>query len=78
MEIKELLKSILQALMDNPQNLEIKEINTSFYTILEVHVPKEERAFIIGKNGKTINAIRQIVSIAAAQQKKYVLISVVD
>ncbi|MEM2174178.1 MAG: KH domain-containing protein [Candidatus Micrarchaeia archaeon] len=75
-DLKELLKKILAFLTDKP--IEVKEVKSSFYTILEIHAPKEERAFIIGKNGRTINAIRNIMSIIATKQKQQVLISVVD
>ncbi len=63
--LKELLTFIVSGLVDNPDEVLIAERRRGDLTILEMAVAGEDQGRIIGKNGKNINAIRQIMSAAA-------------
>jgi predicted RNA-binding protein YlqC (UPF0109 family) len=50
--MKDLLIQIAQALVDNPEQVRINEIEGTHTTVLELRVAKEDMGRIIGKQGK--------------------------
>lgn len=74
--IKTLVEYIVQALVDNPDQILIAERTGRNTTIIELAVAKEDIGKVIGKEGRTINAIRTILNAAGASQKKRVVLEV--
>ena len=74
--IKTLVEYIVQALVDNPEQILIAERTGRNTTIIELSVAKEDIGKVIGKEGRTINAIRTILNAAGASQKKRVVLEV--
>lgn len=75
--MKELVRKIVQSLVDFPEEIEIKETEGTKARILEIKVSKQDVGKLLGKNGKNINALRDIVS-AASKGKKHVVIEVLE
>ena len=75
--MKSLIQVIAQALVDYPDQVDVKETSTQQTTILELTVAKTDLGKVIGKKGKTANAMRIILSCAAAKKKKSVILEVV-
>jgi len=74
----ELLNYILTNIVSDPQTVKIdKEENANEVTFM-VNIPQEERGVVIGKSGRNINAIRNLVSIIARRENKKVYIKIVD
>ena len=72
--MKDLLIQIVQSLVDNPEQVQITEIEGSQTVVLELRVAKEDMGKIIGKQGRTANAIRIVLNAASGKtQKRYVL-----
>ncbi len=65
--MKELIQYIAQALVDNPDQVIVNEITTQQVLILELKVAKEDLGKVIGKKGKTAQAMRTILSCASAK-----------
>ena len=72
--MKDLLIQIVQALVDNPEQVKVNEIKSAQTVVLELRVAKSDMGMVIGKQGKTANAI-QVVLIAASgkTRRRYVL-----
>ena len=66
--LKELLFFIVSGLVENPEKVLIAERRRGDLTILEMAVADEDQGRIIGKSGRNINAVRQVLS-AAAQSR---------
>ena len=64
--MKELVKTIAEALVDNPEQVEVKVIEGEHTSVIELRVAKEDVGKIIGKRGNTANAMRAILSAAYA------------
>jgi len=64
METKELVEKIVHALVDFPEEVDVKEIEGSNVKILEIKVSKEDVGKLIGKKGRNINALRTLVAAA--------------
>ena len=72
--MKELLIKIVKALVDNPEQVQVNEIESSQTVVLELRVAKSDMGKIIGKKGKTVNAIRTVLNAASkGDGKRYVL-----
>jgi len=72
--MKDLLTKIVQAVVDNPEQVSVNEIEASHTTVLELRVAKEDMGRVIGKQGRNANAIRHLLYAASGKsQRRYVL-----
>ncbi len=76
--MKELLQTIVKALVDYPDKVEIKEIGGEQTVIFEIRVADTDRGKVIGKQGRIIRAIRTIVGCSASKYNKRVVIEVIE
>ena len=74
--IKTLVEYIITALVDNPDSILIAERSGPNTTIIELAVAKEDIGKVIGKEGRTISAIRTIINAAGASQKRRLVLEV--
>lgn len=77
-ELKELLLTVVKALVDSPEKVEVKEVGGEQSLILELRVADTDRGKVIGKEGRIIRAVRTIVGCAAAKLGKRVVIEVIE
>ena len=68
--MKELIKHIAQSLVDNPDKVEVTEVIGEQTSVIELRVAKEDLGKVIGKNGRTAQSIRTILSAASAKVHK--------
>ncbi len=73
--MQELLEYILKSTIDNKE-ITVTESEEEGNIILTIHAPQEEIGRIIGKGGKVINAMKQLVKIQAIKENKRVEINV--
>ena len=76
--MKELIKYIAQALVDNPELVEVLEIEGNQTSVLELKVAKEDLGKVIGKQGRTARAMRTILSAASAKLKKRSVLEIIE
>ncbi len=76
--MKELIKYIAQALVDNSDQVEVQEIKAQQTVVLELRVAKEDLGKVIGKKGRTVQAMRTILSCASAKEKKRVILEIIE
>ncbi len=73
--MQELLEYILKAMYGNP-DITVSSSEEDGNVILTIHAPQAEIGRIIGKGGKVINAIKQLVKIQAIKENKRVEVNV--
>jgi uncharacterized protein len=72
--MKDFLLKIVKSLVDNPEQVQITEIEGGQTVVLELTVDKSDMGKIIGKQGRTANAIRTLLNAASGKAgKRYVL-----
>ena len=76
--MKDLINEIVQALVDQPEEVSVNEIEGSHTTVLEVRVAKTDIGKVIGKQGRTAQAIRIILSAAAGKARKRYILEIVE
>lgn len=68
--LKELVEYLAKALVDNPDEVEVAEISGEQTVVLELRVAKEDLGKVIGKQGRTVKAMRAILSAASSKLRK--------
>lgn len=76
--MKELILFIAQSLVDQPDKVEVSEVQGSQRTVFELKVDKSEIGKIIGKQGRTAQAVRTILNAASAKLKKRMVLEILE
>ncbi len=76
--MKDLIKYIAQALVDNPDEVSVQEVEGNQTSVLELKVAKEDLGKVIGKQGRTARAMRTILSAASAKVKKRSVLEILE
>lgn len=76
--MKDLIEYIAKALVDNPDQVSVTEVEGSQTAVLELKVAKEDLGKIIGKQGRTARAMRTILSAASAKLQKRTVLEIVE
>ena len=72
--MKDLISDIVKALVDQPDQVSVTEVEGGHTVVLELKVAKSDMGQIIGKQGRNAQAIRTILSAASGKvRKRYVL-----
>jgi predicted RNA-binding protein YlqC (UPF0109 family) len=78
MVMKELIQYIVRAIVDNPDEVSVSEIEGGQTTVLELKVAKSDLGKVIGKQGRNAQAIRTILSAVSAKIKKRVVLEIIE
>ena len=76
--MKELVETIAKALVDNPDQVKVTEIEGEKTSVIELSVAKEDLGKVIGKQGKTARAIRTILSAASSKLKQRAVLEIIE
>ena len=74
-----LLEYLARALVDDPDAVEVESFEEEDGTVvLELAVGDDDYGKVIGRGGRTANAIRSVVKAAAVREDRKVLVDIVD
>jgi len=76
--MKELVRVIAMALVDNPDAVEVTETETEKSIVVELRVAPDDMGKVIGKQGRIAKAIRTVVKSAAAGDDKKVVVEILQ
>jgi len=76
--MKELIEYIAKALVDNPDDVRVSEIEGEKTSVIELSVAKEDLGKVIGKQGRTARSIRTILSAASAKKNKRAVLEILE
>lgn len=76
--MKKALEHIVAQIVDDPQKVEINEQEDQGVINFTIKVAPSDMGKIIGKNGKVIRAIRNVVKISAIKQNKKINIALIE
>ena len=76
---KELLEELARGLVDDPAQVEVEQFTEDDGTVvLELSVGEDDYGKVIGRGGRTANALRTVVKAAAVREERRVLVDIVD
>jgi predicted RNA-binding protein YlqC (UPF0109 family) len=76
--MKDLVEYIVRTLVDHPEDVKITEVDGERTVIFELRCHADDVGKVIGKSGKTVGAIRTLLSTVAARQNKRAMLEVVE
>jgi predicted RNA-binding protein YlqC (UPF0109 family) len=65
---KELVEYVAKTLVDDPDAVEVTEVNEDGETVIELHVAEDDMGKVIGRNGSVAKALRTLLKVTAARQ----------
>ena len=76
--MKNLVMTMVKALVDKPEEVSLREVEGEKTTVLELRVAKEDLGKVIGKQGKTAQAMRTILNATATKLKKRAVLEIIE
>jgi uncharacterized protein len=77
--VRELLVYLAQQLVDEPERVEVEEFEEDDGTlVLELSVADDDYGKVIGRGGRTAQALRTVVKAAAVKDNRRVLLDIVE
>jgi predicted RNA-binding protein YlqC (UPF0109 family) len=77
--MKELLEELARRLVDEPQEVAVEQFEEDDGTVvLELAVADDDYGQVIGRGGRTANALRTVVKAAAVRENRRVLVDIVE
>ena len=76
--MKELVELIAKALVDNPEKVQVSQLEGEQTTILELKVAPEDLGKVIGKQGRTARAMRIIQGAAGMKLKRRFNLEIIE
>ena len=68
--LKDLIEYLARALVDHPDEVVVTEISGEQTIVLELKVAKDDLGKVMGKQGRTVKAMRALLSAASAKLRK--------
>ena len=76
--MQELIEYVVKTLVDHPEDIRISAIEGERTIVFELRCHPDDVGKVIGKSGKTVGAIRALLSTVAARQNKRAMLEVVE
>ncbi len=76
--MKEFIENIARALVDNPDDVVVSEVEGEKTTVYELRVAQEDLGKVIGRKGQTAKAIRTLIAAGSAKKGKRALLEILD
>ena len=76
--MKDLIEFIAKHLVDHPESVVVNEVGADHAALLELKVGISDTGKVIGKKGRTVDALRTILTAVAAKQKKRMRLEIID
>jgi predicted RNA-binding protein YlqC (UPF0109 family) len=76
--MKELIEYIAKALVDKPEEVKVTEVEGEHTSVIELKVAKEDLGKVIGKQGRTAEAMRTILTAASTKLRKRTVLELIE
>jgi hypothetical protein len=76
--MRELVEYIAKALVDEPDEVRVVEVEGARVTVIELRVAQTDLGKVIGKQGRTARALRTILNANATKMKKRAVLEIVE
>ena len=77
-QVRDLILTIAQSLVDHPEEVSVNVIGGENSVMFELKVSKSDLGKVIGKQGRTADAIRSILNAMAGKTRKRLTLEIVE
>ena len=78
MAAKELVEYVAKSLVDDPDAVQVTEVEDEEGTVIELHVAEDDMGKVIGRNGSVAKALRTLPKVTAARDGEPVSLEILD
>ena len=76
--MRETIEMVVKALVDDAEAVEVREVEREGATRIEIHVAQTDMGKVIGKQGRTVRALRSLVYAAGLKHHRRFMLDVVE
>ncbi len=76
--MKELVEYLAKALVDAPDQVEVRPVQKGPETMLELRVAESDLGKVIGRQGRTARSLRAVLAAAATKARKHVSLEIIE
>lgn len=76
--MRELVEQIAKALVDDPAGVRVTEVGGESVTVIELRVSPGDLGKVIGKQGRTAQAMRTILNAVATKLRKRAVLEIIE
>jgi predicted RNA-binding protein YlqC (UPF0109 family) len=76
--MKETIERILKALVDEADAVEVREVERNGATIIEIRVAPTDMGKVIGKQGRTVRALRSLAGAVGVKKKRRFILEIME
>lgn len=76
--MRETVEMIVKALVDNVEAVDVREIDRNGATLIEIRVASEDMGKVIGKQGRTVRALRALAHAVGLKRKHRFVLEIVE
>jgi predicted RNA-binding protein YlqC (UPF0109 family) len=77
MSAKELVEYVAKSLVDDPEAVQVVQVEDEEGTVIELHVAEDDMGKVIGRNGSVAKALRTLLKVTAAREGSSVQLEIV-
>lgn len=78
MRLRDMIEEIARSLVDNPDQVEVSEVQGEQTTVLELRVAAGDLGKVIGKQGRTARAMRTLLTAAGMKHEKRAVLEILE
>ena len=76
--MRDLVELIAKKLVDNPDQVKVNEVRGEHTNVIELRVAHSDIGKVIGRNGRTAQALRILLAAVAAREGKRAILEIAD
>ncbi|HEX8096416.1 MAG TPA: KH domain-containing protein [Pyrinomonadaceae bacterium] len=76
--MRETVEMIVKALVDDAEAVDVREVARGNTTHIEVHVAESDMGKLIGRQGRTVRALRSVLHAASLKANRRFVLEVVE
>lgn len=76
--LKDLIEYVAKSLVDNPDGVQVQEVEGEQTSVIELKVAKEDLGKVIGKQGRTARAMRTVMGAASTKSGKRSVLEILE
>jgi predicted RNA-binding protein YlqC (UPF0109 family) len=76
--MRDTVELIVKALVDDQSAVDVREIDRGGLTLIEIRVAPDDMGKVIGKQGRTVRALRSLVTAVGVKRKRRLALEIVE
>jgi uncharacterized protein len=76
--MRETVEMIVKALVDDTEAVEVREVERKDALLIEIRVAQSDMGKLIGRQGRTVRALRSLVHAASVKRNRRYILDIVE